>query len=117
MGTIELNLDNFESKSFGLPKFDLTEKLNSLNKVFNSEIKPINGVYGITELDMGNGITRKFRKDNQDHIYSEYFREGKLYKRREKNKVVIHFPNLFFSLRLYMLSFIARLVLLSPVLY
>lgn len=87
MGTIELNLDNFESKSFELPKFDLTEKLNSLNKVFNSEIKPINGVYGITELDMGNGITRKFRKDNQDHIYSEYFREGKLYKRREKNKL------------------------------
>ena len=57
-------LDVMDMAALKPVEIDLREKLDALNKSFDSQVKPENGYFGITEIDKGNGYT--FETDDGD---------------------------------------------------
>lgn len=77
MGYIEA----IESRGFELDLNELREKTALLNKSFDSQIEPVNGIYGVTETIRDNGDIVRTGKNDLGHAYREYYHDGKIYKR------------------------------------
>ncbi len=78
-----MRIDALDNQQLDLKKIDITEKLDVMNKYFTSSVKPEKNVYGLTEVDLGNGITKRTGKNAMGHVFQEYYRDGSIYKIRE----------------------------------
>jgi len=78
-----MRIDSLDNQQLDLKKFDIAEKLEVMNKYFTNAVKPENNMYGLTEVDLGNGITKKTGKNILGHTFQEYYRDGSIYKIRE----------------------------------
>ena len=77
-------IDGFEQKAFESVKFDVTEKMKQLNKLFHSKIEPQDGVYGIHEFDPGNGRLEGWMRNESGLIIKDYSIDDIIYQRREQ---------------------------------
>lgn len=82
--TTAISMDKFEQTGLDKIMYDRTEKMDSMNKAFKSNVKPENGAYGTTVLDKGNGLTEQLSRNEYGHIRKDYFRDGQKYLTREK---------------------------------
>lgn len=74
-------LEAIESRGFELDFNELREKTALLNRSFDSEVEPVNGIYGVTETVRDNGDIVRTGKNELGHAYREYYHDGKIYKR------------------------------------
>lgn len=77
-------LDSFDKNSLSVPKIEYVEKLDSLNKAFDSKVQPTKGVFGINEIDKGNGWVQKIYRNENNQISSDYSLDGVLKYNRTK---------------------------------
>ena len=77
-------IDGFEQKAFESVKFDVTEKMKQLNKLFYSKVEPQDGIYGIHEFDPGNGRLEGWMRNEFGLIVKDYYTDGIIHHRREQ---------------------------------
>lgn len=78
MGT--LSLDSFEQSSLGNVKYDVTEKLDSLNKSFKSSVSEVEGKFGKVEQSMGDAISKNINFNEVGNAVKEYKIEDRVVK-------------------------------------
>lgn len=79
-----LALDSFEQASLGKVKFDVTDKLDGLNKAFKSNVESVEGSFGETGQAMGDAISKTIGRNEVGNAIKEYTSEsGKLLSRVE----------------------------------
>ena len=76
-------IDVLESQQLDRPHFDLAKHMAVLNGAFFSKITPEQGVYGVREVIKDNGVVERLGKNELGHRYKEYYRDGKIFRRRE----------------------------------
>ena len=74
-------LEAIEARGFELDFNELREKTALLNRSFDSQVEPVNGIYGVTETIRDNGDVVRTGKNELGHAYREYYHDGKIYKR------------------------------------
>ena len=79
-----LSLDSFEQSSLGNVKYDMTEKLDSLNKSFKSSVTEVEGKFGKAEQSMGDAISKNIGFNEIGNAIKEYDIDGKVVKTVEK---------------------------------
>lgn len=79
-----LRFDSLETAKFDTFSHNIEDKLRNLHKEFPSNVKARDGVYGIQEIQKGNGLVERRGRNELNNVYKEYFRDGQLYLRREK---------------------------------
>jgi len=77
------HIETIESQGFELNFNELREKTALLNKSFESQVKPVDGFYGVTETVKDNGDVVRTGKNDNGHAYREFYHDGKIYKRYE----------------------------------
>ncbi|NQP54020.1 hypothetical protein HO912_01465 [Streptococcus suis] len=81
-----LRFDSLETNRLDTFDHNIEDKLRNLHKEFPSNVKAKDGVYGIQEIQKGNGLVERIGRNEINNVYKEYFRDGQLYLRREKIK-------------------------------
>lgn len=76
-------IDVLESQQLDRPHFDQVKRMEALNKSFSTKITPEQGVYGVREVVKDNGVVERLGKNELGHCYKEYYRDGKIFRRRE----------------------------------
>lgn len=77
------SFDSFEQSSLGQVKFDVTEKLDNLNKSFKSGVEEVKGKFGEVEQSMGE-ITKNIDITEAGNAIKEYVVDEKVVKTVEK---------------------------------
>ncbi|HFI0795483.1 TPA: DNA/RNA non-specific endonuclease [Streptococcus suis] len=81
-----LRFDSLETAKFDTFSHNIEDKLRNLHKEFPSNVKARDGVYGVQEIQKGNGLIERIGRSDQNNVYKEYLRDGQLFLRREKIK-------------------------------
>lgn len=79
-----MSLEKIEETGLEKCNFDKSEKMDAMNKAFNTSVKPEQGAYGTTIFDRGNGLTEQLSRNEFGHVRKDYFRNGQKYLTREK---------------------------------
>jgi hypothetical protein len=87
---MNIKIENLEQKAIEPIRFDLTERLDSFNKIFKTSLQPENSIFGITETLKDTGILERLSRKADGTAVKEYYREGKIFQSREslKGKVI-----------------------------
>jgi len=76
-----IKFDQFEKMSLEIPEINVKEGLRNLHASFDSKIDAMNGIYGVEEIDKGNGqMERVVRTD--EGLQKFYYQDGELKKSR-----------------------------------
>ena len=78
-----MQIDILEQENLDGFKLDLTEKLDALHQSFVSKVKPERGVYGVTEKLRDDGVLVKTGKNELNHTFREYYKDGNIFRKRE----------------------------------
>ncbi|MBR6403473.1 MAG: DNA/RNA non-specific endonuclease [Eubacterium sp.] len=75
-----LSIDSFEQESFTKVKYDVTDKLDSLNKFFKSRVESVEGKFGKAEQAMGDAISKNINFNEVGNAIKEYKLDDKIIK-------------------------------------
>lgn len=75
-----IKVENFDKPSFDGIKYDKTERLNDLNKAFNTGLKPVEGVFGESERIFGEYLSQNIVRNEFGNAVREISDNGKIVK-------------------------------------
>lgn len=81
-----MNFDGFEKHSLETLKYDLTEKMETFNRSFKTNLLPEKGIYGVTEVLKDDGSIQRTFRNSEGLLTKDYLRDDKIYLRREKTR-------------------------------